>query len=83
MEMEMNVELQFYKENYVKYGTKKVIIKKAKIFLSEDKVKEFCIFLNIDETKYGYRKATVQLDNPDICLLIKSWETQVNKYLKD
>ena len=44
--------------------------------------KEHCKTLKIDETKYDYRKAVVQLDQPDLCNLMKLWETLINGYLK-
>ena len=75
----MNVELKFYHVYYEKYDTGRINIEKG--FLSSKEVKEHCKILNINKTKYGYRKAVVQLD-PDKCLLIESWETQINKFLK-
>ena len=78
--MEMNVKLEFYKDYYVKYGTIRINIEKG--FLSSKEVKEHCKILNFDITKYGYQKAVAQLDNPNIRLLIESWETQINKFLK-
>ena len=43
-------------------------------------VKEHCEVLKIVETKYGYQKAVVQLDQPDLCDLMKVWEVQINEY---
>ena len=31
---------------------------------------------------YDYRKAVVQLEQPDLCKLMNKWETQINKHLK-
>ena len=45
-------------------------------------VKEHCEILRTDGTKYGYRKAVVQLVQPDLCNLMKVWETRINEYLK-
>ena len=45
-------------------------------------LKSHCKILNIDETKYDYRKAVVQLDHHGLRILMKVWETQINKYLK-
>ena len=76
----MNVELKFYHVYNEKYGTGRINIEKG--FLSSKEVKEHCKILKIDDiTKYGYRKADVQLE-PDKCLLIESWETQINKFLR-
>ena len=43
---------------------------------------EKCKILKIDETKYGYRKAVVQLVYPGLHMIIDFWETQINEYLK-
>ena len=76
----MNVELEFSQEYYKKHDSRRINIEKG--FLSSKEVKEYCIILDIDETKFGYRKAAVQLVNPNIRLLMESWETQINKFLK-
>ena len=36
----------------------------------------------IEKTKWHYRKAVIQLNQPDLCELIKLWETHINEYLK-
>ena len=43
---------------------------------------EHCKVLKIDKTKYGNQKAVIQLEQPDLCSLVKLWETQINGYLK-
>ena len=45
-------------------------------------LKEHGKTLQIDKTKYGYKKAVVQLEQPDLCDLINFWESQINDYLK-
>ena len=45
-------------------------------------LKEHYEILKIDKTKYFYRKAVVQLDQPDLCDLMNVWEAQINEYLK-
>ena len=51
----MNVELKFYHVYYEKYDTSRIHIEKG--FLSSKEVKEHCKILNINITKYGYRKS--------------------------
>ena len=73
----MNEILQFDRVYYEKYNTSRINIENGILVL-----KEHCKVLKIDETKYGYRKAVVQLDQPDLCNSMKLWETQINGYLK-
>ena len=73
----MNEILKFDRVYYEKYNTSRINIENGNLVL-----KEHCKALKIDETKYGYRKAVVQLDQPDLCNLMKLWETQINVYLK-
>ena len=73
----MNVELKFYRVNYKKYGTSKINIENGIFDPKED-----CKVLKIDKTKYGYQKAVVELDQPDLYNIMKLWETRVNEYLK-
>ena len=73
----MNEILKFDRVNYEKYNTSRINIENAILVL-----KEHCKVLKIDKTKYGYQKAVLQLDQPDLCNLMKLWETQINGYLK-
>ena len=73
----MNVILKFDRVQYEKYNTSRTDIQNGNLV-----PKEHCEVLKIDGTKYGYRKAVVQLDQPDLCNLMKVWETQINEYLK-
>ena len=73
----MNEILKFDRVYYEKYNTSRINIENGNLVL-----KEHCKVLKIDKTKYGYPKAVVQLDQPDLCNLIKLWETQINGYLK-
>ena len=73
----MNEILKFDRVYYEKYNTSRINIENGNSVL-----KEHCKALNIDETKYSYRKAVVQLDQPDLYNLMKLWETQINGYLK-
>ena len=67
----MNEILKFDRVYYEKYNTSRINIEHGILVL-----KEHCKVLKIDETKYGYRKAVVQLDQSDLCNLMKLWETQ-------
>ena len=73
----MNEILKFERENFEKYNTSRINIDNGILDL-----KEHCKTLKIDKTKYGYKKAVVQLEQADLCSLIKLWETQINDYLK-
>ena len=72
--------LKFDRVYYEKYNNSKINIENGILVLKE--VKEHCEVLKIDETKYDYQKAVVQLDKPDLCNLMKDWEVQINEYLK-
>ena len=74
----MNEILKFDRENYEKYNTHRINIENGILVL-----KEHCNVLNIDKTKYGYQKAVVQLNQPNLCDVMKVWETQINGYLKN
>ena len=73
----MNEILKFDRVCYEKYNTSRINIENGILVL-----KEHSKTLKIDETEYDYRKAVVQLDQPDLCNLMKLWETQINGYLK-
>ena len=76
----MNEILKFDRVYYEKYNTSKINIENG--ILVPKEIKEHCEILQIDETKHGYRKAVVQLVQPDLCNLMEVWETQINEYLK-
>ena len=73
----MNDILKFDRVYYEKYNTSRINIENGNLVLNEH-----CKILKIDKTKYGYQKAVVQLDQPDLCNSMKLWETQINEYLK-
>ena len=70
-------KLEFDRVYYEKYNTSRINIENGILV-----PKEHCKTLEIEETKYDYRKAVVQLDQSDLCDLMKLWETQINGYLK-
>ena len=73
----MNVISKFDRVYYEKYNTSRINIENGIVVQ-----KEHCEILKIDKTKYGYRKAVVQLVQPDLCNLMEVWKTQINEYLK-
>ena len=70
-------ELKFTRNNNEKYNTISIIIEKGLLMLKENYK-----ILKIDKTKWNYKKAVIQLDDPDLLERIKQWETQINDYLK-
>ena len=62
----MNEILKFDRVYYEKYNTSRISIENGNLVL-----KEHCNIHKIDGTKYGYRKAVVQLDQPELCSLMK------------
>ena len=70
-------ELKFIRVNNVKYNTISIDIENGSLNLNDD----FDI-IKVEKTKWGYRKAAIKLINQDLCDKVKSWETQINDYLK-
>ena len=70
-------ELKFNRVNNEKYNTISINIEHA--FLT---LKENYEVLKIEETKWHYRKTVIQLNQPNLCELIKLWEMEVNDYSK-
>ena len=71
-------ELKFTRVNNEKYNTISIKIENAIIELKED---DYDI-IDIDQTKYGYRKVELRINNEDLRNKLKSWETEINEYLK-
>ena len=72
-------ELKFSRVNNEQYNTVSINIENAII---EIKKKEHYIF-NTENSKFGYRKVDLTIDNDDIKEKLKSWETEINEYLKN
>ena len=77
--MENVKKLKFDSEDFEKYGTKRINIQHGFLKLKEG---DF-IIIKTEKTKYGYQKAVLQLDQPDLRNLMKDWEVQINDYLKN
>ena len=73
----MNEILKFDRVHYEKFNTSRINIENGILILNEH-----CKVLKIDKTKYSYQKAVLQLDQPDLCNLMKLWEKQINECLK-
>ena len=68
--------MDFRREDYRKYGTCSIIIKNVLFSLKG------CEVFNIEETKYGYKKATVKL-SPEMIGKMKKVEKDVNEVLDE
>ena len=72
-------ELKFTRVNNEEYNTVSINIENAFI---EIKNKDYCIF-DKQKTKFGYIKVNLGLLNDDIIKKLKTWETEINEYLKN
>ena len=72
-------ELKFTRVNNEKYNTVSINIENAFIEIKE---KDYYIFDN-QKTKFGYKKVNLGLHNDDIKEKLKTWETEINEYLKN
>ena len=75
----MNEKLEFTHKYYNKYNTFRINIENGSLKLKEE---DFRIINEIKETDYDYRKAVIELEQPDLCKLMNKRETQINKHLK-
>ena len=72
-------ELKFTRTNNKKYNTTSINIENAFIEI----VKEDYKILSMKKTKFGYTKANIQIFNDELKNKLKSWETEINGYLKN
>ena len=72
-------ELKFTRVNNEKYNTVSINIENAIIEI----VKDDYNILNRAKTKFGYTKANIQIFNDELKNKLKSWETEINEYLKN
>ena len=73
----MSELLKFNRVNNENYNTISINIENALLNLKENYE-----VLKIEKTKLHYRKTVIQLNQPDLCDLIKLWEMEVNGYLR-
>ena len=71
-------ELKFTRVNNEEYNTVSINIENAFI---EIKKEDYYIF-DMSKTKFGYTKVNIQIKN-DIKEKLKTWETEINEYLKN
>ena len=72
-------ELKFSRENNEKYNTISINIENTITETTEDDY----YTINTEKTKFGYKKAIIKINNKDLINKLKSWETQINDYLKN
>ena len=72
-------ELKFTRVNNEQYNTVSVNIENAIIEINKE---DYYIF-DKQKTKFGYQKVNLKLDNDDIKDKLKTWETEINEYLKN
>ena len=72
-------ELKFTRVNNEEYNTVSINIENAFI---EIKNEDYCT-LETEKTKFGYIKSTIKINNEDLINKLKSWETEINEYLKN
>ena len=71
-------ELKFTRVNNEQYNTVSINIENAFIEIKND----YYIF-DKQKTKFGYRKVDLRIHNDDIKEKLKTWETEINEYLKN
>ena len=72
-------ELKFSRVNNEEYNTVSINIENAIIEIVEN---DYHI-KDMSKTKFGYIKANIQIINDDLINKLKSWETEINEYLKN
>ena len=72
-------ELKFTRVNNEEYNTVSINIENAKIEIAKDDYN----ILNRSKTKFGYITAIIQIINDELKNKLKSWETEINEYLKN
>ena len=72
-------ELKFIRKNNGKYNTTSINIVNAFIEIAKDDYK----ISSMRKTKFGYTKANIQIFNDELKNKLKSWETEINEYLKN
>ena len=72
-------ELKFSRVNNEEYNTVSINIENAIIDIKDEDYQ----IMDIAKTKYGYNKANIKIINDDLISKLKSWETEINEYLKN
>ena len=71
-------ELKFTRVNNEEYNTVSINIENAFIPITGEDYN----IINTEKTKFGYKKATIKLNNLDLKEKLESWKIQINDYLK-
>ena len=72
-------ELKFSRVNNEQYNTVSINIENAIIEI----VNYDYHIMDTSKTKFGYEKANIKIINDDLINKLKSWETEINEYLKN
>ena len=72
-------ELNFTRENNAKYNMINIKIENALIQIKENDYN----IIETEKTKFGHRKVTLRINNNDLKEQLKSWQTEINEYLKN
>ena len=72
-------ELKFSPVNNEEYKTVSINIENAITEITEDEY----YTMSTEKTKFGYKKSTIKLIGDDLKDKLKSWETEINEYLKN
>ena len=72
-------ELKFTRVNNEQYNTVSINIENALIPVKNEDYK----IIDRSKTKFGYIKAIIEINNDDLINKLKSWETEINEYLKN
>ena len=72
-------ELKFTRVNNEEYNTVSINIENAIIDIKEEDYQ----IIDRSKTKFGYIKSTIKIINEDIKDKLKTWETEINEYLKN
>ena len=72
-------ELKFTRVNNEQYNTVSINIENTFIEIVKD---DYYIF-DKQNTKFGYQKVDLRIHNDDIKEKLKTWETEINEYLKN
>ena len=71
--------LKFTRVNNEQYNTVSINIENALIPVKNEDYNT----INTEKTKFGYIKSTIKIINEDLINKLKTWETEINEYLKN
>ena len=72
-------KLKFSRVNNEQYNTVSINIENALIPVKNEDYNT----INTEKTKFGYIKSTIKIINEDLINKLKTWETEINEYLKN